>query len=578
MVKKILKTYTITPLGLGALILILCSAAWVGVAFPQSRWQKMDVGLGSSSVVNSITASGSLALGSVSGDPTAKEVRSIDSGKTWVTALVLPPIKLKSVSRFFVYGVRGDSIMTSTTEGLTWSVKRPSLQMPIGDVHFTDPDQAWAVGDSPFVAVTSNNWGSFQNYRFPVDSVSMSGVQFLDKDFGFAAGRKTGSFATIILRTTDGGISWQERNLPDVCNTTQLLVMDFVTPSIGWAVQTCGVNTSIYKTTDSGLIWRSQATLGFFRAFAIDAVDSLHAWVVGALGVSGAIFATSDGGNWFAQTIPLSGQLFSVAMLDTSQGFASGNNATLLVYSPLPSSDITISASPESFAFTADQGGGNPADQSLTITASDQSLFWSISKASNQPWLGVTPTNGTGNGQVSVSGNIAGLNEGNYFDTLIVSAPQAMNSPLRIPVHLQVGPMLTPASLEASPLSLSFVGRCNQVLPPLTLTITNRGQLALNWAATILHNASWLSICPTSGTNSGLITVTVTTNLDSSSYEDTIKIEATGALNSPQLVPVSLLVHCPPTLKGDLNCDGELSPADVVIELNAVFLGVPPPC
>ena len=74
------------------------------------------------------------------------------------------------------------------------------------------------------------------------------------------------------------------------------------------------------------------------------------------------------------------------------------------------------------------------------------------------------------------------------------------------------------------------------------------------------------------------MTVKVTTNLNSSSYNDTIKIEAAGALNSPQLVPVSLLVLCSPMLKGDLNCDGNLSPADVVIELNAAFLGTPITC
>ncbi len=154
----------------------------------------------------------------------------------------------------------------------------------------------------------------------------------------------------------------------------------------------------------------------------------------------------------------------------------------------------------------------------------------------------ITNPNGTGNQQVGIQTDISGLTEGDYFDTLIVTAPQASNSPRLIPVHLPLGPALTPAALAITPDSLEFLAQPNQSLPPKFINITNGGQLPLIWSATILHGASWLSVSPGSGTNDGSITVTVATNLTPSSYRDTIKIEASGALNSPRYIPVILRV------------------------------------
>ncbi len=325
-----------------------CLLMLAAEAASQSSWQKVDVsslGVSASSILNSVTTSGNLVLSTVSGDPTYKAVRSTDFGQTWETPplTVLAPTKLKALSSSFLYGVRGDSIMISTTGGLSWpSPLRPSLGMLPIDVHYinSSPGQAWAVGDSPYVSVTPNGWSSFVNHRFliPFDSVSMSSVQLFDNNLGFVAGRsrKNGSNASVILRTTDGGVSWQDRGLPDTCPSTPLLAVDFISPQIGWAAQTCGTSVTIYKTVDSGFTWSPQDTINIFLVFAIDAVDSLHAWVAGQLGVPGAIARTSNGGvNWTFETVPSSGRLLSIAMRDTSHGFACGQSAALLVYSPV---------------------------------------------------------------------------------------------------------------------------------------------------------------------------------------------------------------------------------------------------
>jgi photosystem II stability/assembly factor-like uncharacterized protein len=337
----------------------------------QSSWQRKDAGLASGSVIHSITASGFVAVGSVT-DPVNsfnRNVRSTDAGSTWAAGPHLAPLKLKSIGTSFLYGVRPDSnfIMTNTNQGASaWSVLRPVLNMTLTDVHYINTSQAWTVGDTNYAVRTLDNWTNFQIFPFAVDSVSISSMQFLNSDYGIAVGRRTAdSEATVILRTTDGGQTWQNRGLPDTCPSASLaIVADFVSPHIGWAVQTCGVNATIYKTTDSAASWFADTTLSSFRAFAIDATDSLHAWVAGQLNVTGAIAKTATGGtSWNFETLPQlphpPGRLLSLAMRDTATGFACGEAATLLVYAPI-NTDVSGGRQNRPKSFELSQNYPNP--------------------------------------------------------------------------------------------------------------------------------------------------------------------------------------------------------------------------
>lgn len=339
-------------------------------ARPQPAWQRKDAGVIPTATINGITASGFLVVGSVSGGSPNSVVRSTDSGASWSTGTPLPPLKLKSISPSFLYGVRGDSIMTTPNQGLSaWTVLRPALNMTLADVHYitSSPGQAWAVGDTNYAARTFDNWTNFQILPFlVVDSVLMGSVQFFDNNFGFAAGRsaKIGSNAAIILRTTDGGQTWQERGLPGTCPSTPLLAVDFISPLVGWAAQTCGTTAYFYKTTDGGSTWSLQDTKLSFRAFAIDAVNASYVWIAGQLNVSGAIAKTANGGlNWSFENLPQlpqpPGRLLSIAMQDTAHGFACGEAATLLVYAPI-TTDVAGDRQNRPKSFELSQNYPNP--------------------------------------------------------------------------------------------------------------------------------------------------------------------------------------------------------------------------
>jgi hypothetical protein len=71
--------------------------------------------------------------------------------------------------------------------------------------------------------------------------------------------------------------------------------------------------------------------------------------------------------------------------------------------------------------------------------------------------------------------------------------------------------------------------------------VHNSGNGTLNWKVT--DNASWLTCSPTSGTKSGIISISVNPNgLGAGSYAGTISIKDANASNSPQTVTVVLTV------------------------------------
>ncbi|HXF49136.1 MAG TPA: FlgD immunoglobulin-like domain containing protein [Verrucomicrobiae bacterium] len=191
--------------------------------------------------------------------------------------------------------------------------------------------------------------------------------------------------------------------------------------------------------------------------------------------------------------------------------------------------------------FEATEGQADPPSQPLAIyNGGGGDLNWNL--VSDQPWLSPASASGTNAGSVNVSVSIAGLSAGPHTGHLTITASGASGSPATVTVNLNIAPVLTPASLQISQTSLDFNAQRNQSIPPQFIDISNGGQLPLNWTATILHAAPWLSINPPSGTNDGTITVSVNTDLNPLTYVDTIRIEAAGALNSPRFIPVRLNV------------------------------------
>ncbi len=94
-----------------------------------------------------------------------------------------------------------------------------------------------------------------------------------------------------------------------------------------------------------------------------------------------------------------------------------------------------------------------------------------------------------------------------------------------------------------TPSSFFFDVISGGALPPSrSLSVSNAGDGTLNW--TVSDDASWLSLDPLSGVNSGVVTVGASTSvLSAGTYTATITITSSDASNSPRTIPVSLFVY-----------------------------------
>jgi photosystem II stability/assembly factor-like uncharacterized protein len=164
-------------------------------------------------------------------------------------------------------------------------------------VHFTSPDDGWAMG-----------WG-----------------------WGAAGSANGHSFAA---HTQDGGSSWSQATLPE--GIAGLRDIAFTDKKHGFAVgaaQNAYPNDSVLLATDDGgATWKRSDLPGAGGVYAIDFADSAHGVIAGAGPDGHQILYTADGGaSWQAATVPPGrGALHDIVLVDAERGFAVGDNAGIL--------------------------------------------------------------------------------------------------------------------------------------------------------------------------------------------------------------------------------------------------------
>jgi hypothetical protein len=101
------------------------------------------------------------------------------------------------------------------------------------------------------------------------------------------------------------------------------------------------------------------------------------------------------------------------------------------------SSTVIINLNHTALFFGAAAGNGvTPAQNVLISSSGGGSLHWTAS--TNQNWLRVSPTSGTGNSIMTVSVDVSGLLPGTYNGSITITDPNASNSPQTVSVILNV--------------------------------------------------------------------------------------------------------------------------------------------
>ncbi len=174
--------------------------------------------------------------------------------------------------------------------------------LDIISINFTNSNHGWAL--TAFQLLETNDGGKTWTAQLESDDGKMAfySFDFISLTTGFIVGvqRKGEGRATLILRTIDGGKTWQESpfnvSSPNAKAPLQLNSVSFCNPQVGWAAG----SDLILHTTDGGQTWETQRSGKNEEVlFGVACVSPERAWVVGQ---DGLILQTKDGGrSWSRQ-------------------------------------------------------------------------------------------------------------------------------------------------------------------------------------------------------------------------------------------------------------------------------------
>jgi uncharacterized protein (TIGR03437 family) len=161
-------------------------------------------------------------------------------------------------------------------------------------------------------------------------------------------------------------------------------------------------------------------------------------------------FSTSVGsGNWLTVTSSSSSTPATLT-LNVSPGSlpagtyntnisitsAGATNSPLVIpVALLISNKPALAASPSSLAFTGQSGAANPASQSINLTGSSVLPF---AIATSPSWLAVSAASGATPATLVATVNSNGMSQGSYQGAITITSGVAGNSPLTIPVTLNL--------------------------------------------------------------------------------------------------------------------------------------------
>ena len=210
-------------------------------------------------------------------------------------------------------------------------------------------DRAWAAGTpreggGAFLLRSTDAGSTWTDVALPPGANSLKDITFPDDDHGWAVGQHTQTDpaygpqygdGALLLRTTDGGVTWTLAHAFDPDVAAGLNRLSFSDPRHGWAVGQTRTNTpALLATADGGDTWEPRSLpAGVREVHGVAFVDERHGWITAGIGPDGAdsegaILATADGGGtWTVQWRGAQSPVSALFFADTAHGWVVSNPA-----------------------------------------------------------------------------------------------------------------------------------------------------------------------------------------------------------------------------------------------------------
>jgi photosystem II stability/assembly factor-like uncharacterized protein len=200
---------------------------------------------------------------------------------------------------------RGYSAIYHTTNaGVTWS-RQGSLDT-VGDVYLDkisacSRDVVWISGASGTVLRTVDGGRTWQNRSPAGYSNFLQGITALDADHAWAAGHKQDGYAPILC-TTNGGLTWVRQSGGDATNIDNILSIGAADAQRLWAVGFRGVSEGmIICSTNGGATWTTQYN-ALYHANELYIVNTARVYVA----LDSFVVSTTNGGQSWEEVGTLS--------------------------------------------------------------------------------------------------------------------------------------------------------------------------------------------------------------------------------------------------------------------------------
>ena len=273
-----------------------------------ATWERQGAGMianGGVSGISALDSSTAWAAGSAVNGYSAI-YRTTDGGQSWTrmgSPTNLPNadlFKVNALDAQHVWAVGPGAILHTSDAGTNWVNQVPAGfgSLMFQGIFTPDGTNVWATGGSNDGYATilkstdaGQSWvrqggGAVTN----VDHVL--GVAATDGNHAWAVG----GLGNNVLKTTDGGTSWQMMDQGGTYDANELAV---ITANDVWVAH----DSAVRWTHDGGQTWSNHNTATYTLGIAV--TDATNAWAVaaGAMG-QGIIYHTRDGGtNWEEQTV-----------------------------------------------------------------------------------------------------------------------------------------------------------------------------------------------------------------------------------------------------------------------------------
>jgi photosystem II stability/assembly factor-like uncharacterized protein len=260
--------------------------------------------------------------------------KSIDNGDTWVelshSETHFPMLALDFYDENYGFAASYGHILKTTTGGLDWAIINDDPGKWYLSIFCQNHSIAYTTGYSVFdngllyysAFIRKTSDGGITWDSLPVQASDFcNSISFLDENIGFAVGTDdpNESGNGIILKTTNGGLSWSKETIFESVHLTSVACTSNGIYIAGYNYSQ-GVNGIILKSLDEGNTWQLQSypnTMFNSISFPND--------TVGFVAGSRTILKTTNSGDYWEELDEIDGTYHnSISFINSDIGYVAG--------------------------------------------------------------------------------------------------------------------------------------------------------------------------------------------------------------------------------------------------------------